>query len=443
MANNLANRASANLAALRALRDSADKSMFPIGCRAGYNYNRNITTDALPAYLSRSRHVLPYGASQIAPVYVGGHGALAEQESAGFSGVHVGLAPAWGAAAGNAYDVNAIRRVTRQGKFNMTIPAGEFSVCDPIGVDIAAGTAIGLQFYAVGSTTNPLAGSRETARSKTWGEEFARLYASTSDLSLVQSGWPANDSNARACIVPAVILGRTADGIRRSSVAIIGHSIAYGQVSGGGLLSRDTGDNDGNIGWIERWIASQRPFSAFTIPGDELRTWMGVNNANALAANYAAQRFALLSLGFTDAIVQLEVNDFGTITVDQYEVLFRAFVNKLKGIGIRVHAVTPFPIADSTSTLAVQTKHAKSDMIVDWAARVRTSAVATWGCASVIDANAVLRDPVDTWKWRSDLDTLVGGASTVDFTHPSQLTTVWLAANLGVSATSLIPEFPS
>jgi hypothetical protein len=310
---------------------------------------------------------------------------------------------------------------------------------------VAAGVAIGLQFYGVGATATPIAGSRETARAKTWGEEFGKLFASTTDLSLSQSSWPANDSNARAVPTPAVILGRCADGLRRSSVAIIGHSIAYGQVSGGGLLSRDQGDNDGNIGWIERTLASTRPFSAFTIPGDELRSWMGVNNASALSANYAAQRFALLSLGFSDAIVQLEVNDFGTITVDQYQEIFKAFVTKLKGVGIRVHAVTPFPQSASSdvwATSANQTKSSKSDMLVDWADRLRTSAVSTWGCASVIDANAVLRDPIDLWKWRTDLNATLGIAITGDGTHPAEATNIWLAANPVFNVSTLIPEFP-
>lgn len=419
--------------------------LFPIGCRAGYNYNRNITTDALPAYLARSRHVLPYGAVEIAPVYVGGYGGLAEIETAGLAGIHVGLAPVWGAPAGNTYDVNAIRRVTRNGRFNMTIPIGEISQCDPVGVNIAAGVAIGLQFYGVGSTANPIAGSRETARSKTWGEEFARLYASTSDLSLSQTGWPSNDSNARACMVPAVILGRCADGMRRSSVAIIGHSIPYGQVSGGGLLSRDQGDNDGNIGWIERTLASSRPFSAFTIPGDEMRNWMGVNNASPLAANYAAERFALLALGFTDAIVQLEINDFGSITVDQYQEMFKSFVTKLNGIGIRVHAVTPFPqsaSSDGWTTPGGQNKTTKSDMLVDWAARLRSNAVTNWGCASVIDANAVLRDAVDIWKWRTDLNVTLGIAITGDGTHPAEALNAWLAANPVFNVSTLIPVTP-
>jgi hypothetical protein len=419
--------------------------LFPIACRAGYNYNRNITTDALPAFLARTRHVLPYGAIEIAPVYVGGYGGLAEIETSGLSAIHVGIAPTWNAPSGNTYDVNAIKRATRKGRFAMTIPIGEVSQCDPVGINVTAGNAIALQFYGVGSTASPIAGSRETARAKTWGEEFAKLFASTTDLSLSQSGWPSNDSNARACPTPAIILGRCLDGLRRSSVAIIGHSIPYGQVAGGGLLSRDQGDNDGNIGWIERTLASTRPFSAFTIPGDELRTWMGVNNASAIAANYAAQRFALLSMGFSDAIVQLDVNDFGTITVDQYQEIFKAFVTKLTGIGIRVHAVTPFPqsaSSDGFTSLALQTKTSKSDMIVDWKTRLLANAVSLWGCASVIDVNSVLCDPTNTWKWRVDLNTILGMAITGDGTHPCEALNAWLAANPVFNVTTLIPEFP-
>jgi hypothetical protein len=422
-------------------------ALFPIGCRATYNYRRNITTDALPIYLSKSRHVLPYGAVEISCVYTGGYGYLAEVETAGFANVNVGLAPVWNAPAGNAYNLNSIKRLTRRGKFNMTIPSGEISQTDPVGVEVARGGAIGLQLFAPSAPdATPLSGSRETARAKTWGEEFGRQYATgASNLSLSQSGWPANDTAARACLTPAVILGRCADGLRRSSVAIIAHSIVYGQVSEGGFLNRDQGDNDGNSGWIERTLASTRPFTAFTIPGDELRNWMGVNNASPIASNYATQRFALLSLGFTDVIVQLEVNDFGSITVDQYQEMFKSFVKMLTGLGIRVHVVTPFPqsvSSDGWLTSVNQTKSTLSDMLVDWATRVRTSAVSAWGCASVIDANAILRDPIDLWKWRTDLTGTLGIAITGDGTHPAEALNVWMAANPVFVVSTLIPEFP-
>jgi hypothetical protein len=424
-------------------------AMFPVGCRATYNYRRNITTDALPIYISKSRHVLPYGAVEVAPVYVGGYGFLAEVETAGFAGVNIGLAPVWGAPAGNIYDVNAIKRLTRRGKFSMTIPAGEISQCDPVGINVSAGGAIGLQLFAPSAPdATPLSGSRETARAKTWGEELGKqVAAGSSNLSLSQSGWPANDTASRACLAPAIILGRCADGLRRSSVAIIGHSIPYGQVSGGGFLSRDTGDDDGNSGWIERTLASTRPFTAFTIPGDELRNWMGVNNGSPIAANYATQRFALLSMGFTDAIVQLEVNDFGSITVDQYQEIFKSFVRMLVGFSIRVHVCTPFPQANSTdgwTTSGLQTKTTLSDMIVDWAARLRTNAI-LWGCASVIDVNAVLRDPIDLWKWNTApaLLSAVGSGLTLDNTHPVQGLNSWLASNPVFNVSTLIPEFPA
>lgn len=431
--------------ALKNRNGTQNPGLFPIGCRAGYNFNRHRTSDALPVFTSRTRHVMPYGASEIALVYAGGFAGVAEVESAYFSGIHIGLAPVWGAPSGNSYSVDAITRVTKKGKFNLAIPSGEVGYCDSIGVSVDRGGAIGLQFYGVGSTAVPVVGGRETARGKTWGGEFAKVESTgTSDLSLSQSGWATVDNNARASHTPSVILGRTKDGIRRSSVAIIGHSIPYGEVSGGGLNLRDSGDDDGNYGWIERTINSKRPFSSFCAPGDQLRNWLGVNNANALAANYAGQRLSMLSLGFSDCILQLEINDFGPITVDQYEQIFRSMVRKVSGLGIKVHAVTPFPQTSSSDlwlTTVNQSKSTKSDMIVDWSNRLRDNGV-SWGCSSIIDANLKLRDSVDSWKWRTDIVGSLGASPTLDGTHPTESLNSWISQQSFFDVDTLIPEFP-
>lgn len=416
--------------------------LYPIGCRTGFNFNRSVTTDALPVFLSRSRHILPYGARCLAPVYAGDYAGVAEKLTSGFSAVNIGFAPSWNAPAANTFNVGAIRRVTLRGKFGITIPSGEYAICDPIGVNIAPGAAVGLHVYGSASTAQPIVGGLEICRSKTWGEEFAKTFAAgASDLSLTSSSWPAADNNVRGALMPAVILGKCADGIKRSSVAVIGHSIVAGQVSGGGLNSRDTGDDDGNIGWIQRTLASTRPFGNYATPGDKLQYWMGTNSNDA-----ANMRFALLSLGWTDAIVQLEINDFGDITVNNYELIYRAFVQRLIGLGIRVHAVTPSPQSNSSdtwATLANQTKSAASDMVVDWAARLRASAVSTWGCTSVIDLNALLCDPTSTWAWRTDINGALGIAPTGDGTHPSQALNVWIAQQQLFNPLTLIPEFPA
>lgn len=414
-------------------------ALFPIACRTGFNFKRQSTTDALPNLVSRSRHILPYGAAEVRLLYGSGYAIPGERTTTGFASAHVGLAPYFGAPAASVVSKDAIRRVTYKGDPNITVPSSQFVLTDAVGLRKNPGEHLGVQMYISGTTTANLIGmGRLCAYGKTWGREYGNPTTSTTDLSLTDA-WPAFDTVSTHS--PVAILGRCADGLRRSSVAIFGHSIVYGQVSLGGVSGYDTGDDDGNAGWVERTLASKRPFSAFTAPGDQMRFW---TNKSTDVAN---QRFAAIAqCGFSDAIIQLEVNDLGLgpMIVTDYVEMWKGFVDNLLGMGMRVHICTPFPQTSSTDTWATdanQTVTTTGGKLVDLANWYQANAKA-YGCASVIDLMATV-SPGYTGKWRTDLNATLGMNSTGDGSHPSQAFNAWIASQNVFNPLALIPEFPA
>ena len=442
MPNNLANLSAADAQALRGLQIAADQGFFPVGCRTGYTYGRTSTSTANPRFLCRTRHILPYGAKDIQLLYAAGYTVPAERGMGGFSGLNVGMAPYWNAPIWTAYDKDAIKRMTRNGKFGLDCASGEFILTDRIGVARAPGDAIGLQHYIGGNTdAAQMWGGRLQAPARTWGDEYCFVSNSLADLSLTPTGWPTGTSG-RGAITPVAILGRAPDGIKRSSILIIGHSIAYGSVqSGGGTGGYDPGDDDGNCGWIERTINSARPWTTFTAPGDRLMYWMGNDGTNK-----GDQRWGIIpALGVTDAIMQIEINDLGSggLTQAQYLALLEAAVERLSGMGIRVHVVTAAPQTTSTDSWATQenqTVTATGTKLLAYNDWLRAN-YTTIGIASIIDL-AVIIDPNETGKWRTDFNTEMGTAPTLDGTHFTPEFTAKVAS-LGVfDAEILVPEFP-
>lgn len=410
----------------------------PIACRGG-----GLDRGAISAsyqHMTRSRHVLPYGGRDIR-LMIGGCLANVNEQGVALTALHIGIEPVYNASA--AFGVGAsgaamIRKVEQNAAAGITadiaVPSTGVVVTDRVGIHVDAGGVIGIRAYLPDAGT-PLSRNRLPVSGSAFGGEPAQRGTPTT----ADNAWSGSltDNAGQASVwTPHVILGRTLDGLRRTSVAIVGHSIMAGTTSvSGGSASYDTMDANGNSGWIERTIGVSRPFSTFAKSGDRLKYWLQ-------DYTWKTRRFMLMNAGFTDLILQLEANDFtgASLTVAQYTEFWKQFVDQIIGAGIRVHAVAPSPISTSTDTWASAGNQTGNAALADWTTYLRASAV-SFGCASVIDLAAYTADPASPSKWRTDLNATLGVPPTYDGTHMTQAMTEWVAAAGVFAPTGLFPEF--
>lgn len=409
----------------------------PIACRGG-GMDRGTVASSYQ-HMTRSRHVLPYGGRDIR-LMIGGCIANVNEQGVAITAMHVGIEPvynasaAFGAGASGAAMIRKIENCLAAGiSPDIAVPSTGVVVTDRVGMRVDPGGAIGIRAFLPDAGT-PLSRNRlPVSGSAFGGEPSQRGTTTTPDLAF--SGALTDSAGQGSVWTPHAILGRTLDGLRRSSVAIVGHSIAAGttSVSGGGT-SYDTLDSDGNSGWIERTIGVSRPFSSFTKAGDRLKYWLQ-------DYTWKTRRFMLMNAGFSDLILQLEANDFtgAGLTVAQYTEFWRQFVDQILGVGIRVHAVTPSPISTSTDTWASADNQTGNAALADWTTYLRANAV-SFGCTSVIDLAAATADPASPTKWRTDLNATLGAPPTYDGSHFSQAMTQWVASAGVFSPTTLFPE---
>lgn len=409
----------------------------PIACRGG-GMDRG-TVSASYQQMTRSRHVLPYGGRDIR-LMIGGCIANVNEQGVALTAMHIGIEPvynasaAFGAGASGAAMIRKVEQNVAAGiSANIAVPSTGVVVTDRVGMRVAAGDAIGIRAF-LPDAGSPLSRNRLAVSGSPFGGEPSQR-GTTTTPDLAYSGSLTDNAGQGSVWTPHVILGRTLDGLRRSSVAIVGHSIVAGttSVSGGGT-SYDTLDADGNSGWIERTIGVSRPFSTFAKAGDRLKYWLQ-------DYTWSTRRFMLMNGGFTDLILQLEANDFtgASLTVAQYTEFWKQFVDQILGAGIRVHAVTPSPISTSTDTWATAANQTGNAVLADWATWLRSNAV-SFGCTSVIDLAAFTADAGSPTKWRADLNATIGAPPTYDGTHFSQAMTQWVASAGVFSPTTLFPE---
>ncbi len=103
----------------RALAEARHEGYFPVACRTGAAFGRAVASSN-PG-VARTRHILPYGAIDVIPVYAGWTLQPGEVSTAALAGIHLGIEPTWGAqsmwgATGNGAAV--VRRVSANGNLS-------------------------------------------------------------------------------------------------------------------------------------------------------------------------------------------------------------------------------------------------------------------------------------------------------------------------------------
>lgn len=285
------------------------------------------------------------------------------------------------------------------------VPPGDVFVSEPIPVDIAAGTAIGVRGEIVGF--NPSTGR----------------VAITSEYSVIASSFferanagTLTTSQANNILSPLGIIGVPKK--VGPSVLVIGDSrIMY---IGAGV---DTMDTDGNTGWMERALASKIPSCNMARSSDKLANY--INVTPPAIGRWGIKR-AIQMLRPSAVYLNLSINDFvaGTsaATVLSWETQFVAW---LRGLGVgQVFTDTCSPnttSTDSWATLGNQTITSAGANAV-----TRNTSLRTGGYAGIydffIDWAGVTEDnsggsPSGKWS-------VVGGARTTDGMHQNQATLI-------------------
>jgi hypothetical protein len=397
---------------------------FPIACRTGATYARD--TASAQTIASRTRHVLPFGAVDVIPVYAGWKLSPSELSMAYPAAVHIGVEPVWGTDAlwgsvGNG--ANVVRRATKDGAVDLTIPTDDYLMPEPISINAAAGTAIGCRIHVPSGTG--VSGSR--TKSSALGE-YSTVGTGTDNA---WGGAYVGNGGLNSMIQPLFILGRTPDRMRHPAVVIIGDSNGFGTNSvSGGSSNFDTLDGFGGSGWVERSLGISIPYSNLSAPGDRLNYLMNFNGG-ASGRRFSRGK-ALKKAGFTHVVHALNgTNDAlgAALTLAQIQDLWINWTAELVGGGLKVWAVTPFPNTSSTDAFATagnQTITAAGAILQQMADWIRANAV-SYGCERVVDVRAAV-DPTNSGKWRTDLIGTLGAPPTYDGTHNSQAMLVWLGA---------------
>ncbi|WP_298809897.1 SGNH/GDSL hydrolase family protein [uncultured Sphingomonas sp.] len=405
----------------RALAEARHEGYFPVACRTGAAFGRAVAANN-PG-VARTRHVLPYGAIDLMPVYAGWTLQPGEVSTAALSGIHLGIEPTWGAqsmwgATGNGAAV--VRRVSANGNLSPSVPADHLLLPEPVAVNRRAGEAIGTRIWV------PSGSGYAASRSVLAGQDYCYIGANATDWAW--GGTITGASPLASTIQPIAILGRTPDRRRHPAVAIVGDSIGYGNVSmSDGALGWDN-DADGNSGWIERALANRVAWSNLSAPGDRLDYLTNVNGG--AGGRRVGRSNALRRLGYTHVIHALSgTNDaFAGLTLAQIQDRWLNWTDELVGMGHRVWAVTPLPhtaSSDSWATLANQSVTPPGAVLVQMADWIRANARA-YGCERVIDLAALVDN--GSGRWRVDLAAQLGAPPTYDGVHPASLMTQWIAA---------------
>lgn len=314
-----------------------------------------------------------------------------------------------------------VHPLTFQGRKSPTIEAGTpFLASDPLGMTaIPAGSSMTLRSGAIVSSGQKIpAGGAGTA-----GQTGTA--ASTSATSQVYSGsaitTPSGGAVPSNAFVPLCVLGIPEQ--RHPALFIWGDSIMYGQGD------NSTTDTYGHVGWVERGCA---------LPNGTFLPFVNCSRSGerslAYSVGYAWTRYALLEY-VTHALFGASTNDLAAaVPLATLQSNVQAAWSQARRMGCRVYHTTMTPkTTGSWTTAAGQTVAAGygSDetrgQFNAWLFQQAAAGVID----GVLDVNAVVEDPANPGKWRTDL-----GALTADGLHPNQAGHVLMSSVLSAAAST-------
>ncbi len=340
---------------------------------------------------------------------------------------HVDVEPTWGtqsvlvqASQGSNYKTT---------NYDLIQQNGQVLVTDPVPVVIPAGAAIGVRTFTQG---RPMALSRYGVTvngSQTIGTTGNPAVDTANSGTMSGSQWQV--------VQPYAILGHLS--APQTWVLLIGDSIACGVEN---TLSPpyDPGDSNGNIGWVERGIASRYPVVNTCRSSDGLYRWYSTQT-------HSQRMDAMRHLGDMShcvVFIEMGVNDFfvGHETAAQEEALMINLFTEVQSLGVQeIYIITPTPETNSTDGWAVTANQTVAGSTwstnrLAYNALVRSGAVATAAAAAgitipikVFDVSALVEQggsssPTGLWNLNG-----TAGAVTVDGVHMSTATDVTVAAS--------------
>lgn len=403
---------------IRDLPFDRNDGFFPIATRCSGCYQASGV--AAQEIVSRSKHSLPYGANGLIFVYAGFKTAVVEQSVTDLSLFHVGIENRWDQQVSwlsADQGVNVIKRVTSNGKLDLTAPADGLLFSDVVPIVAAPGESIGHRIFVPAGST----GYRNRVGNQAGLGEYGTKGTGLTDLSHTGT-YPTSGGDTRL-LTPVAILGRDPDGVRRASLCILGDSIDNNAISiPGGTATNDTGDANGSSGWVERSLNNTIPFSNWSTPGDAL-TYLTTTNGGGTGRSRRIA--AIAQLGYSHILIKFGANDTG-LTALQLISRWQILCSEARALGLKVIAVTPPPQASSTDFFALPANQAGG------ATRLRDFSIwlrANWkaeGAAFLVDLNLLFSNPTDPTQWNLGLNAILGAPPTYDGTHLSQAAVDWL-----------------
>lgn len=309
----------------------------------------------------------------------------------------------------------AAKSFKKAGAYQITIPKGSIVKSDFLSVYIPANT-----FYRVRAYCAPAAGGGNVlygmpGLGQANGSLSGYPAGSTDSVSYAsgqadetQSSTSVGTNGTSDTMFEPMIIGRTAGSVR--VYALLGDSWSYGALevgNGGGGTMTGAGDAYGNVGIYARAAAINGDVAVgFGISGSRASTWA--------TDGYSSEIIEMASMSANAAIVALGINDelggdAATIVANMQKMVDKARASFASQVFVatlppRVEA------AGTYTTLAGQTVDAARTPVIQTVnALIRGGAITG---ATVLDINLMVRDPVQTDKYRID-----GGAWTDDGTH--------------------------
>ena len=177
------------------------------------------------------------------------------------------------------------------------VPDAGFAITDPIRLALPKGSPVAERVATIGAppgVQRTVMGVDYFASANTW-----RTGALTATTLTPGTG---------AATMPTITLG--VPGAPAPWVCIVGDSIDYGIVGGGGTTT-DTGDNLQNSGWVERGLQLAGGYGVLSVTrtGDALGSWYLTQNRRFMRLGMLGQLAPVVNFGACVFVVGLCVND--------------------------------------------------------------------------------------------------------------------------------------
>lgn len=316
----------------------------------------------------------------------------------------------------------AAKAFKSNGVAQFSIADGQWVVSDLLSIYLPANTPYRLRSYlapasgfvpygipglaqSAGALGNFTAGAADQS-------DYANAQADTTQASTGHTAVGTSDT-----VYEPIIIGLPVEPV--TTFALFGDSLTYGALEvgvGGGGTAANAGDGWGNVGiWARACALRGYEYCNFGISGSLASTWA--------TDGFSSFPFFLASQCCNAAVIALGTNDMLGSTQTALDNI-QKMVNKARTFTSRVVVATLPPRTTGTFTSAGgQTIDAtRSPNIATVNAAILAGQITG---ATVVDINAMVRDPAATDKWRSD-----GAAWTDDGTHYSVYAAPLIAAQM-------------